>query len=105
MRTSPLRHAAAAAAIAGALAFSSGPAAADPCYPPKAGCVPISVAPVTTTKPAVTKTVVVRKTAGGNLARTGAIVVPTALIGVGLVAAGVILKRSSGRDKASSKPA
>ena len=39
---------------------------------------------------------------GGSLARTGAVAVPTALIGFGLVAGGVALKRSSKRGKASS---
>jgi len=39
---------------------------------------------------------------GGNLARTGAIVVPTVLIGLGLVAGGAALKRSSRRKASSS---
>ncbi len=39
---------------------------------------------------------------GGSLARTGAIVVPTALVGLGLVAGGAALKRSSRRGKTSS---
>ncbi len=38
----------------------------------------------------------------GKLARTGAIVVPTALVGLGLVAGGAALKRSSRRGKSSS---
>lgn len=44
-------------------------------------------------------------TAGGRLARTGVFMVPTAIIGLGLVAGGVALKRSSRRGKASTKPA
>jgi len=38
----------------------------------------------------------------GNLVRTGAVVVPTALVGLGLVAGGVALKRSSRRGKTST---
>ena len=38
----------------------------------------------------------------GTLARTGAVVIPTALVGAGLVAGGVALKRSSKRGKTSS---
>ena len=102
MRTSPIRCAVAAAATAGALAFSGGPAAAQQtCYPPAAGCVSTTLAPATTRKPAVAP-VVIRRDTGGTLARTGAFVVPTALIGVGLVAAGVVLKRSSRRGTTSS---
>lgn len=43
-------------------------------------------------------------TGGTTLARTGAVVVPTALVGAGLVAGGMALKRSSRRGKAT-KPA
>lgn len=39
---------------------------------------------------------------GGSLARTGAVVVPTAIIGLGLVAGGVALKRSSRRGKTTT---
>jgi len=39
---------------------------------------------------------------GGTLARTGMVVVPTALVGVGLVLGGLALKRSGKRGKASS---
>jgi len=42
-------------------------------------------------------------TSGGNLARTGAVVVPVALVGLGLVAGGAALKRSSRRGKASTQ--
>lgn len=38
---------------------------------------------------------------GANLARTGAVVIPTALVGMGLVAGGVVLKRSSRRGKST----
>ena len=41
-------------------------------------------------------------TAGGRLARTGVLMVPTAIIGLGLVAGGVALKRSSRRGKATT---
>ncbi len=103
MLTSPLRRAAAAAVTAGSLAFFSAPADAQQCYPPTPGCATT----IATTPPRqVVSTVPFRPPSQrGGLARTGAVVVPTALVGVGLVAAGVILKRSSGRDKASSKPA
>ena len=102
MPTSHLRRAAAAAAAVGALAVFSGPAAAQTCYPPTAGCATTSI--VTTTTRAVQPNVVVRQPTStrGGLARTGAVVVPTALIGVGLVAAGVVLKRSSRRGKTTA---
>lgn len=104
MQISSIRVATSAMAVAGCLTFGASSADAQTCYPPAAGCATTTVGP-TTTKAAVANTVVVRKKTGGSLARTGAVVVPTALIGVGLVAAGVVLKRSSGRDKASSTPA
>ncbi len=39
---------------------------------------------------------------GGTLARTGVVVVPTALVGVGLVIGGTVLKRSGRRGKATN---
>jgi len=39
---------------------------------------------------------------GSSLARTGAVVIPVALVGIGLVAGGLALKRTSRRGKASS---
>ena len=39
---------------------------------------------------------------GGGLARTGAVVVPTALVGLALVAGGAALKRSNRRGKSST---
>ena len=41
---------------------------------------------------------------GGGLARTGAVVVPAALVGLALVGGGVALKRSSRRGKSSTSP-
>ncbi len=109
MMTRPLRRAAAVAAVgaAGVLAAAGGPAAAQSnCYPPTAGCAPTTGGVTADTK-VVTNTKVVRVGGGGDaggdrLARTGAMVVPTALVGVGLVAAGVVMKRSSRRDKTST---
>lgn len=39
---------------------------------------------------------------GGNLARTGAIVIPTAIVGAGLVLGGLALKRSSKRSSSTT---
>lgn len=97
---------AAAAAAAGTVALAGGPASAqvDPCYPPTPGCVSTSSSSV-----GVTVVVGNRETEGTgngtsdepNLARTGAVVIPTALVGVGLVAGGLALKRSGKRGKSS----
>lgn len=108
MPTSHLRRAAAAAATLGALASFSGPAAAQACYPPTPGCattsIPVVIDDVVTATTRPKTNVVVRQPTStrGGLARTGAVVVPTALIGIGLVAAGVALKRSSGRGKTTT---
>lgn len=43
-------------------------------------------------------------TGGSSLARTGAVVIPTALVGIGLVMGGLALKRSSRRSKPNITP-
>ncbi len=103
-----LRRGVAAAAMgaAGVLVAATGPAAAgqSTCYPPTAGC---AQPPAVIVNKRVENTNVVQVPSGtasgtGSIARTGAMVVPTALVGVGLVAAGVVLKRSSRRNKTST---
>lgn len=102
MTTRPLRRGVAAAAMgaAGFLIAAPGPAAGQStCYPPTPGCA----GPAVIVNKRVENTNVVQVPSGtasgtGSLARTGAMVVPVALVGVGLVAAGFVLKRSSRRE-------
>lgn len=112
MPTSSVCRTAAAAAVAvGSLTFFGAAAGAQTCYPPTPGCV------TTTSGPRVSPTSVVRvpdddddddvvttpgRSSTGNLARTGVTVGATAIIGVGLVAGGVAMKRSAKRGRASS---
>lgn len=110
MPTSYFRSVAAAAAVGVAtLTFLAGPAGAqDPCYPPTEGCVsPSSVVATTTSTTAPGPVVAGDTTTTGtdstsNLARTGFYAIPAAVIGVGLVAGGLALKRSAKRNGASA---
>ena len=103
MPSNSFRKATAVAAVAvGSLAMFGAPADAQTCYPPRAGCVTTTVAPAVGNR-TLTQTGTRAPTASrGNLARTGAVVVPTALVGLGLVAGGVAMKRAGRRGKAST---
>lgn len=108
MSISPLRLVAAATAAGGFLLVGTGPAAGEACYPPGPNCVG---PPAPTAAP---PSVVAAGTSTGtgtgassstNLARTGVYVVPTALVGLGLVAGGVVVQRSSRRSQGTRSPA
>ena len=106
MSISPLRLAVAATAAGGFLLVGAGAAAGQPCYPPGPNCVgaPAPTAPQGSVAGTGTGTGT-GASSGSSLARTGAYVVPTALVGLGLVAGGVALQRSSRRSQASGEPA
>ena len=103
MPTSFFRSTVAAAAVGvGALTSLGAPAGAQTnCYPPTPGCGPtVQPTTVTTQRPVVVVNRPTRSGSGSTLARTGATVSVVAIVGVGLVAAGMVMKRSSTRSRA-----